>query len=459
MARQAKVLTAKELEALANKIGEHNAGGVSGTLLLIVRETAAGNVSRAWKFRTRRNGKVLSFGLGTYTARRKDGALTVEQARAEARRILDDVSSGRDPREAIPLDAGKETSKTIRVLFAEFIHENVTKPVPRWSHPDTHKDYLRIFKKSIERSIGSLTPNDVTPEMISNFLCPEMAAKYSAGKRIQHVLSSFFRWCIGKGVRDVTLGNPAQAEAMKEFLPDVGQCTPIEHFEACPPKDLQRFVKLAVSDGRLNNAVIMAILFSILTASRQGNVVRNMRADRITYAEWKDIDLSESGKEIWDIPAIKMKEKANGNHRVPLSRQAVAILRRLQALGMVDNNGGGVFMGNYDVVTEEACYGAIRRISAADKEAGGNGFINRRSGKIMTMHGTARATFESWAIAQKKDFPCVEKSLHHAFGGMAKHYFRGGLVDDLIEERRALMQEWADFLFEECPPDWAEVKP
>ena len=456
MARQAKVLTAKELEALANKVGEHNAGGVSGTLLLVVRETAAGNVSRAWKFRTRKNGKVSSYGLGTYTARRKDGALTVEQARAEARRILDEVRNGRDPRKVIPLDAGTALPKTIGVLFAEFFRHCETQDPPRWKSKQPLRDYRRLYDVHISAAFDDLTPNQITPARVAAVVTPVMKKCVSSGDKVKGLLSMFFKWCLQteQGYRDLALGNPASALMLEGYLPKEEHCAPAKHLAACPLLDLPRFVKMAVSDGRLNHAGTLALLFTLLTCSRQGNVVKNKQMNKVTYAEWKDIDLSQKGREMWTIPPQKMKVAKNGEHLVPLSREAVMILRRLQILGMVD--GEAVFTSYNGVVGLEAGPALIRKLSAIDKASGGNGFIDPKCGHVMTMHGTARACFQTWAAQQEDADPyMIQTALHHTADRLGGAYMR----TKVAEKRRPLMQAWADFLFSECPKDWAEVKP
>jgi integrase len=75
---------------------------------------------------------------------------------------------------------------------------------------------------------------------------------------------------------------------------------------------------LAAYSGRARNIVGYALQFAALTAARPGNVAE---------AEWSEIDLDAAK---WSIPPAKMK--MDKPHDVPLSRQALALLRKVEAL-------------------------------------------------------------------------------------------------------------------------------
>lgn len=60
----------------------------------------------------------------------------------------------------------------------------------------------------------------------------------------------------------------------------------------------------------------------------------------------------------------------------------------------------------------------------------------------MTLHGM-RSTFSDWGAKNEKNFLVSEKQLMHAVGN---NVFRAYQRDDLLEQRRKLMQEWADYL-------------
>lgn len=456
MARTATVLKPLEVKRLAGIVKDHTVGGVNGgTLLLRVRESAAGSLSASWLFKIIRGGVTQRFGLGAYCYSEKAGARTLLQARDAARRILDDIASGNDPRERLkPAPAAKKVDDTVAALFDRYLEACENSASKRWKNSKSLKDYRRLYRDFIHGNIGGMKVNEVTSAHVAALISPVMQKRLSAGKRMQHLLGAFFRWCSRPevGARDTVLGNPAASIVLKEQLPKKELCQQVEHHPACPLEDLPRFVRLLVSDGRLNNMGTLAALFDLLTCSRLGNVAKNRICDRVCYAEWKDIDLT-AGAEWWTIPAQKMKVSSNGEHIVPLSRQAVAILRIIERLGLRD--GDAVFTSKTgSVITTLAIHNLIRRVADADKASGGTGFVNR-SGRIMTIHGTARADFATWAIKRKDVNPLlIENALHHSTDKYNGAYVR----TKLAEERRPLMQAWADFLFSECPSDWDVIK-
>ncbi|MEJ0097729.1 MAG: site-specific integrase [Bauldia sp.] len=91
------------------------------------------------------------------------------------------------------------------------------------------------------------------------------------------------------------------------------------HFAAIPYKDVPAFIKkLRASDA--GEPVRLAFELLILTAARTGELL---------HARWNEIDLKAA---VWTIPAERMK--AGYEHRVPLSRRAIEILKRARVLAM-----------------------------------------------------------------------------------------------------------------------------
>lgn len=456
MARTAKVLKAIALDNLAKSEGEYNAGGVDGTLLLRVRLTSAGNLSKAWQFVTRKGGKTAKFSLGAYSYKEKPNALTLAQAREEARKCLEDIKSGNDPRAkkvAPTFEDVKES--TVSFLMESCLSEWEKNWRNLWKNHKSLEDYKRLYRMIVLPQLGNLSVNAVTATQIAAVLSPIMLEHQSKASKVKDLLLMFFRWCLQGGFRNRDLGNPASGESLKGLLPRKDLCKAVKHYTACPLADLPRFVRWIVADGRINNISSMAFLFILLTASRQGESIKNPDADRVKYVEWRDIDLSVAGRETWIAPAEKMKAGKNGEHPVPLSKQAVALLRRMERLGLHEDE-GAIFVTNRGAVVQiAAVYALIHRVSALDLKAGGNGFYDPQTGKLMTPHGTARACFQSWAGARANTTILqMESALHHSALKLGDTYMRSKLT----EERRPLMQEWADFLFSECPSDWDEIK-
>jgi hypothetical protein len=114
--------------------------------------------------------------------------------------------------------------------------------------------------------------------------------------------------------------------------------------------------------------------------------------------------------------------KAAREHRVPLSREAVAVLKQMQALRHADL----VFPGNRrgKPLSNMSMLMMLRRMGRSD----------------LTAHGF-RSTFRDWA-AECTNFPreVAESVLAHVVGDRTEAAYRRG---DLFEKRRRLMDAWA----------------
>ena len=128
------------------------------------------------------------------------------------------------------------------------------------------------------------------------------------------------------------------------------------------------------------------------------------------------------------IPAHRMK--AGREHRIPLSKSALSLLRRARGRNSGDD---WVFEGRdkREPLSNMAMLMQVRRL---------------RSG--MTAHGF-RSSFRDWA-AETTIFSreVVEMALAHTIESTVEAAYRRG---DLFEKRRVLMEEWAKYAISACP--------
>ncbi len=155
------------------------------------------------------------------------------------------------------------------------------------------------------------------------------------------------------------------------------------------------------------------------------------RPGELRCAEWDEFDLDAA---TWLIPSHRMKRKLQGkltgnDHLVPLSRQAVEILRDLHAL---TGRGALLFPGlrtNDRPISNVTMNAALRRM----------GF----NGDEMTTHGW-RAMART-LIVERLNIPerVVEAQLAHSVpDALGRAYNR----TEFVEQRRQMMQAWADYL-------------
>jgi integrase len=149
-----------------------------------------------------------------------------------------------------------------------------------------------------------------------------------------------------------------------------------------------------------------------------------VRPGELRGAEWTEIDLD--GAE-WRIPGIKMKMK--NDHIVPLSTQAVDILRSVQPM---TGHGKYVFPS---IRTGERCM-SENTINAALRSLG-------FSKEVMTAHGfraMARTILDE-VLEERVDL--IEHQLAHTVNDAnGRAYNRTAH----LPARRLMMQRWADYL-------------
>lgn len=141
-----------------------------------------------------------------------------------------------------------------------------------------------------------------------------------------------------------------------------------------------------------------------------------VRPGKLRHAEWTEIDLDEA---VWNIPGHKMKLKEP--HIVPLSRQAVEILRELYPL---TGSGRYVFPSARSAVrpmSENAVLAALRRLGYSKEEMTGHGF-----------RAMARTMLDE--ILHENPY-VIEAQLARAYNRTTH-----------TDERKKMMQLWADYL-------------
>src|SRR5262249_14658123 len=202
--------------------------------------------------------------------------------------------------------------------------------------------------------------------------------------------------------------NPARWRGhLDQLLPKRQQLTR-GHHAAMDYADVPAFI--ADLQGRQATAAL-ALEFAILTAARSGEVLG---------ARWAEFDLERA---IWTVPAARMK--AGREHRVPLSRRALKIVKTLHEARDSDFVFPGQKAGK--PLSVMALEMVLRRMSIEDA----------------TVHGF-RSAFRDWA-AECTNFTneVCEAALAHVIENKAEAAYRRG---DLFDKRRKLMEAWAGLL-------------
>lgn len=359
---------------------------------------------KRWRLKYRFGGKENLLSLGVYPE------TTLAQARVarEAARAM--LKAGTDPSQQRQID------KATRNMAAESTFEALAREwhdtkVPGWStsHADTT---MKRLVKNVFPWIGRRPLIDINaPELLATLRRIETRGAIDTTHRVQGLISEIFRFAIATGR---ALTNPASelGAALKTTVKG-------HHPAITEPKRFGQMLRDidAYSGSNITRA---ALHIHALTFQRP-NEIRDMA--------WAEIDL-EAG--IWVIPPGRMKgilqRKADGNpHQIPLSVQAIAVLKDLQPL---TGSGKLVFpseRGQGRCISENTARQALRSMGYLDH----------------VPHGF-RASVRTMAREHLHfDKDVIERQLSH---GSDEEL--GGAYDrtQFMAERVKLMTAWADYL-------------
>ena len=388
-------LTAEQVRKL-DKPGRYGDGGG------LYFNVAPGG-SKSWIQRVRIDGRRLDKGLGGFPA------TTLTQARklSDANRVA--VADGRNPwadkeKAAVtvkPTGRGRARIPTFEEA-ARIAHVDQSK---QFRNPKHAANWIQTLERHIFPVIGNIPVDEITRADVLAALKPIWWDIPDSARRIRLRVRTVLEWCVESDLA------PANVERgiTKISLPP--QPKVVNHRKALPYPQVPSAIK-TVRDSKAWDATRLCFEFMVLTAARPGEA-RGMRWDEV---DW-DADL-------WNIPASRMK--AGKEHRQPLSIQAMVLLRT--ARGKLDNGTGLVFPHpkNGKPLSEAALK---QRADKCKLDCDAHGF---------------RSSFRDWAAEQSgASYDAIEMSLAHAVGNQVERsYYRS----DLLDQRRPLMQSWADYL-------------
>jgi integrase len=364
-----------------------------GLFLLI---TPAGG--RWWRFRYRYDGKHKTLSLGVYP---DVGLKTARERRDEARRLL---ANGVDPGEQRKaVKAAK--SESVENSFEAIAREWFAKFSPNWAKGHSDK-IIRRLERDIFPWLGAKTIGDIMPpEVLSALRRIESRGAIETAHRAQQNCSQVFRYAVatGRAQRDPTADLRGALSPVRER----------HHASITEPKKVGELMR-AIAGYQGSVITKCALQLAPLTFVRPGELRR---------AEWSEFDLERAE---WRIPAARMKSRAQ--HIVPLSTQALAVLREILPL---TGHRNFVFTGartNGRSMSENTVNAALRRLGYSRDEMTGHGFRSMAS-TLLNEQGWHRDAIE-------RQLAHSERNSVRAAYNYAEH----------LPERRKMMQAWADYL-------------
>ena len=364
------------------------------------------NGGRYWFLKYRFAGSEKRIALGVYPE------VTLKDARARRDEMKGKLRDGIDPA------ADRRSEKLRRNLSAETGFESVAREWYKkqsnvWAPSHAERVFSRL-ERLVFPYIGRLAIAEIEPlDVLAVLRRIESGGTVETARRTREIVGQVFRYAVATG--------RAPSDPTRDLKGALRHATAKHRPAITDPAELRKFL-LAI-DGYVGRGPFVknVLKLGLLTFQRPGE---------LRLARWSEFDLDAA---MWTVPAARMKRtregKLNGqDHLVPLSQQAVAILRELHPLtgrkeyAFPSARAGGRPMS--DMAT-----------SAALHTLGYKG--------VQTAHGF-RATARTFLEERLKFRPeIVEAQLAHTVRDpLGRAYNR----TTHIQERARMVQAWADYL-------------
>lgn len=296
--------------------------------------------------------------------------------------------------------AERSSQQSFSTVAAQYIAQHSK----TWRNEKHGAQWASTLRTYAEPVIGSLLVRDVSTAHVIKVLEPIWASKTETATRVRSRMELVLDFAAARGLREGP--NPARWRGnLDAALPRPNKLAKVRHHAAVAVIDMPLFMV------RLRDQAGMgarALEFAILTAARSGEV---------RGAVWSELDME---KALWTVPARRMK--SGREHRVPLSKQAVKLIRSLPK----GEPGDWVFPGLRGPLSDMSLTAVLRRMKV---DATAHGF---------------RSTFRDWCSEHTHHASEVaEMALSYAVGDKVEAAYRRG---DLFEKRVVLMSDWAKFL-------------
>ncbi len=374
-----------------------------GGLYLLVQP----NGSKYWRLDYRFAGKRKTLSLGVYP---ETSLKNAREGRIEARKLL---ANGVDPsasKQAAKRVTASETRNSFAMLAAEY-HKLKS---PTWT-----AGHAKQWQGNMERYalpvFGGCAVSEIEPLQVLEVL-RNMEAKgtFETRDRLGQSIGAVFKYAIATGRAKY---NPAAD--IRTALADSPKAKNFACLDTAELPDFLRALTAYQSRAHVSPIAVSATRLLMLTATRTSEV---------RFAQWQDFDLDAG---VWVIPeeqtGRKGKQGKRKSHTVPLSSQAVEILRDLYP---ITGQGVQVFPNRNDatrVISENTVLKIIE----------GMGYKGR-----MTGHGF-RSLARSLLGEMGHRREVLEAMLSHTIENATEAAY---VRTTYLDERRGIMQAWADYL-------------
>ena len=399
-----EMLTVKEIDARVRAGVEKQYPDGTPNLYLHTRTSGAAN----WLCRTTIDGKRIPITLGRYPT------LTAAKARALTPVVLQLLKEGRgvqavrnglslttDPAAVASMVRGEKVAAgsptpTFEEVATEWYHTHLKDGL---SEGPYKRQVFQQLRDHVFPHIGRRPINEIKRKEITAALRSIWVDKHPTGVKVRGNVERVFDYAIDQELRDDNPTPPPRSLPLHQHQ--------VKHFSSLPHERIHELWGWLQTRPRMSAQTYVGISLAVLLGKRTGEI-RKMR--------WEHLDLEAA---IWTTPAQDMKKRKA--HRQPLTQQALALLAPLQDLSGAESYVLGNEKGR--PMSENTMLYALKRYGA------------------ITTHGF-RATLGSWCSEQAVDKRVADFIKAHQPKYLDAAYSR----TDLLEERREVLQRWADYV-------------
>lgn len=366
--------------------------------------------SRHWYLKYRINGKESRIALGAYPA------VSLSDARQQREGIRKMLALNINPVQQRANERSSRTPETAFKTVALAWHRNNKK----WSQ-NTADRLLASMNNHIFPVIGHLSVTELKPRHFIDLLKRiERKGLLEVASRTRQHLCNIMRHAVHLGLIN---NNPASN------LDGVTAPPVKRHYPALP---LERLPELLERIGSYHQGRELTRLAVMLTLNLF------IRSSELRFARWSEIDFKNR---VWTIPATREAitgvrysvrgAKMHTPHIVPLSRQAITILKQIKR---ISGDGELIFPGDhnpYKPMCENTINKALRLMGYdTKKDICGHGFRTMACSALMESGLWSQDAVERQMSHQERN------TVRLAYIHKAEH----------LEARKAMMQWWSDYM-------------
>lgn len=360
--------------------------------------------SISWIFRFSFEGKAHEMGLGSY---KYVSLADARQKRTDLQKLL---FSGVNPlAEKKKIQNERRAQFANKMTFDACAKAYIESQRVAWKNAKHADQWTNTIETYASPVIGKMFVDEITTNLIMKIIEPIWIKKTETASRVRGRVELVLNWATVRGLRSGE--NPARWRGhLDNLLPKRSLVQKVTHHKAMPYaliSDLMNTIKTQ------NDVSSLALQFLILTATRTNETLN---------ARWSEIDLE---KRVWIIPPERMKAKRE--HRVPLTDEALSILKRVPKVE----------------------FNQCVFVNSQTKRHLSNNALLQKLNELApnyTVHGF-RSTFRDW-VGEETSEPreVAEAALAHTIKDKVEAAYRRG---DFFQKRLKLMQIWNEYCFKD----------